>query len=518
MAFRRTIAALLLLLPGIARADWHEASSAHFVVYSEQSPDRLREFATNLERFDRAFRRLRGLPDEPIGKAGRVTVFVLNEAAAVGRLARNGEVAGFYLPRASGAIAVVPRYASTTLPNALPPMAVLLHEYAHHLMTTVSPNLVYPLWVSEGFAEFNATATFGGDGSVTFGQPPAYRINSLRSRNPLPIEKLFTADVQKLTDEERGGLYARGWLLTHYLVIGAPDRKGQFGNYLRAINAGKSPLEAAAAFGDLRTLENDLNRYLNGRLAALMLRSDELPLAPIQIRTLGPGAAATMTARIRVTVGLPPKDMAALYEEVKRTAAPYPDDAEAQSVLAEAAFAVRDLPGAEAAVDRAIAADPAMIEPRLRKAKIRFTLAARAGDRTPATWFAVRKAIAAANRLDPDHPEPLMLYYRSYLQAGQPPTELAEQGFAHAFLMAPFDQTLRFNNALMQMRKGDKDGARTLLAPLAFAPHGQGLANRAARIVAEIDAGNAKQALAELDGVGGGGEEEPPTAAPSPAN
>ncbi|HVJ03669.1 MAG TPA: hypothetical protein VM662_15935 [Sphingomonas sp.] len=511
---RGFLAAALLILPATAHADWHEASSKHFVVYSEQSPERLKEFATNLERFDRAFRRLRGLPDDLAGKAGRVTVFVMNESAAVGKLARSDNVAGFYLPRASGSVAIVPRYAGSTMPNAMPPMAVLLHEYAHHLMMTASPNRVYPAWVSEGFAEFNATATFGRDGSVTFGQPPAYRVASLTTRFPLPLAKLFAADTLKLSDEERGGLYARGWLLTHYLAIGAPERKGQLGSYLDAVNAGKPSLEAAAAFGDVRRLENELDRYVSGRLAALKLNSDQLPVAPVQIRKLGAGAAALMDVRIRVTVGLPQKEMAAAYEEAKRAAAPYPNDAKAQAVLAEAAFAVRDLPAAEAAVDRAIAAAPDMIEPRIRKAKILFTNAARAGDRTPATWTAVRKEIAAANRLDADHPEPLMLFYRSYVQSRQKPTELAQKGLEYALEMAPFDNTLRFNVATMLMRNGEKERARSLLAPLAFAPHGKGFAQRAARLIAEIDAGEAKKALAELEG-SDGGEDSPTVPSPS---
>ena len=102
MLVRKLVAAFLLLVPGIARADWYEASSAHFVIYSEQPPERLKEFATNLERFDRAFRRLRGIADDPVGKAGRVTVFVINESRTVMKLARNDNVAGFYMPRASG--------------------------------------------------------------------------------------------------------------------------------------------------------------------------------------------------------------------------------------------------------------------------------------------------------------------------------------------------------------------------------------------------------------------------------
>jgi hypothetical protein len=71
--------------------------------------------------------------------------------------------------------------------------------------------------------------------------------------------------------------------------------------------------------------------------------------------------------------------------------------------------------------------------------------------------------------------------------------------------MAPFDSTLRFNVATMLLRNGDRDSARKLLAPLAFAPHGRGFAQRAAKLVAQIDSGKANDALAELERAEGGG-------------
>ena len=55
-------------------------------------------------------------------------------------------------------------------------------------------------------------------------------------------------------------------------------------------------------------------------------------------------------------------------------------------------------------------------------------------------------------------------------------------------------------NALVMLRQGEKDGARALLAPLAFNPHNPGMANQAAKLIAEIDAGKAAQAERELEG------------------
>ena len=44
-----------------AAAAWMEASSDHFVIYSDSDEKQLREFATGLERFDKGMRVLRSV-------------------------------------------------------------------------------------------------------------------------------------------------------------------------------------------------------------------------------------------------------------------------------------------------------------------------------------------------------------------------------------------------------------------------------------------------------------------------
>ena len=45
---------LALALPGAARAEWFEASSAHFVVYADDSERDIRKFSEQLERYHEA--------------------------------------------------------------------------------------------------------------------------------------------------------------------------------------------------------------------------------------------------------------------------------------------------------------------------------------------------------------------------------------------------------------------------------------------------------------------------------
>ena len=486
-----------LLTPASARAaDWYEASTAHFVVYSEQSPAKLQQFASRLERFDAAIRWLRDLPDEPVGKANRVTVYVVDDTGDVAQLSHRYP-AGFYKPRAGGSLAVVPRTAGAA-ETSLSAQQILLHEYTHHLFWTQSPNAVYPAWYIEGYAETLATVKFYDDGAIDYGRPPQYRGYGLLNGNALPIEKLLVADTLKLTNEQRDGLYGRGWLLSHYLLLSG-KRQGQLAAYLNAINAGKPPMEAAKAFGDLRELDRELERYKRGTFGVRKLSASVIKPAAVEMRKLSAGEAATMDVRIRSKVGVNDKTSPGVYERAKRAAAAYPNDCGAQLVLAEAAYDARDFAAAEAAADRALKANPQANDGHVYKAMARMASALKAGDRTPATWTAIRKIIAAGNRVDPEDPEPLILYYRSFVDAGSAPSDNAKAGLRKAFELAPQDDRLRFNLATMLLRDGDKAGARAMLAPLAYQPHGKGLAMASTALIKLIDSGDTDAVIRQLD-------------------
>jgi hypothetical protein len=156
--------AIVLAMP--AHAAWHEATTKHFRLYSDGSPQSLREFATKVERFDAVLRNKLGVGDEPSPQ--RLTIFVLRtseQVAAVSGMGRS--VAGFYSPAASGSIAVTHRERKTGRYDDSGEMT-LFHEYAHHFMYHYFP-FAYPLWFSEGFAEYVSTTTFTKDGQAEMG-------------------------------------------------------------------------------------------------------------------------------------------------------------------------------------------------------------------------------------------------------------------------------------------------------------------------------------------------------------
>jgi tetratricopeptide (TPR) repeat protein len=506
---------LLVMLPGVAHAQWHEASSDHFVIYSKDRPERLQKFAETLERFDLAMRGLRGWKNDPVAPAARLTIFVLGSTDAVGELAGDSMVAGFYSGRASGSVAFVPRVSGTDTFD-LNAQTILFHEYTHHLMMSEFANAAFPAWLVEGWAEFHATAQIQRDGSVTFGYAPNYRAWGLLSGNPLPLERILGGNLGKMTDQQTDSLYGRSWLLTHYFTF-EPSRSGQLGKYIRAINAGKPASEAMTEFGDLRVLNRELDRYLKKpSLSGRTVPASAIKLGPIRIRPLTEGEAATMPVRIRSDRGVDEKTAPRVYAAAKKAAAPYPNDPAAQGVLAETAYDAQDYEGALAAAERALAVDPASMQALIYKALTQMAIAEKNKDYKRETWSAIRKTLVAANKVDPDNPEVLILYYRSFVDAGQTAPAVARDGLYRAYELVPQDRGLRFQVAAMFLDDGKPEVARALLVPMLQDPHSGELAAQAAKVIAEIDAGDTKAAQKDVAAGAGSTQNPPPKAGTAP--
>ena len=501
-SIRLAVAALLLCSPAAALAEWREASSRHFLVYSEGSEQSVREFATKLEKFDKAMRLLLGFQDEEVGPGNRVTVFVVDNLAAVQRLARakGSGIAGFYSGRAGTSLAVVPRVNGSGSKTDLAPATILLHEYSHHLMLQ-NAAAAYPAWFREGFAEFYSTARFEKDGRIGFGAAANHRGWGLIGMSPLPIELLFDPTRRKLDQAEwEATIYGRGWLLTHYLTFES-SRTGQLDAYLKAINGGKGSLEAArSVFGDLKALDGELKTYLKRRMIPyLPIKAEMLAIRPVTVRTLGPGETAIMDLRIRSRVGVTKQDAAQVARDMRKAAAPWPTDPAVQAALAEAEFASGNLDAAEAAAARAIAADPKNVDALTYRAMAAFERAKASAASGEAAWKKVRSTIVQANRADPNDPRPLLLYYRSFGEQGIAPTRLAVDGLLRAFALAPQDVGLRMNAARQLLVDGQAAEARRAVTPIAFDPHGGALGQAVAAVIAKLDSSGAKAALQAWD-------------------
>lgn len=492
MRWVKGLAAMLALAaPAGAHAAWHEASGKHFVVYSNDDPADIKAFAEELERFDKAIRTLRGIPDVPIGPENRLTVFVVRDVAAVGKLAGNPNIAGFYSGRASGSLAVVPRYGTGGGAMRMSASTVLLHEYTHHLMFSSYPNAAFPGWFTEGFAEFHSTARFEPDGTMMLGRPATHRAWELYTTGDVKIATLLNAKVRNAD-----AIYGLGWLLTHYLSFNE-TRKAQFGEYVRRLNSGQTLDEASKAFGDLGALDRELRRYMRQRSWSVWtMPVSALPIAPVTLRPLTAGEAATMQVRIRSDVGVNQRTAPGVARDARRAAAPYPNDPAVQAMLAEAEFDAGQYDAALAAAERALAADPRRVPALLYKAQALIAKAVAAKTTDSATWLAARAPLLAANKIDTESPAPLALYYTSFIAAGQTPTKNAGDALLKAQALAPFDLGVRMTAARVLIERKEAEGAKRMLAPVAYDPHRVELGAFATRIIAALDKQDYAAALA----------------------
>jgi hypothetical protein len=431
------------------------------------NPGELKQYAERLERFDQAVRYIRGMQDPKLTDANRLRIYVLRSERTVARLAGSYWVSGFYQARASGSSVFVPRKAAGASYWDLDSEFIFFHEYAHHLQLQFASAAIPP-WISEGFAEFLATAVIEDDGSVTVGRVPQYRSWALFA-DDLRIEQMLGTTNRKFTGTQLGELYGKGWLLVHYLNF-TPARKGQAARYVEAIQQGSTPLEAArSAFGDLRALDRELGRYKNGKIPAFTVEGKHLSIGPVIVRELGAAEDAAMDIHIRSTSGVSKKNAASVASDARKVAGKYPGNAFAQAVLAEAEFDAENYIEAEAAAGRALSADPVNVRALTYKGRAQMELA-KSSQSTP-DWKSIRSWFTKANKLDNDNAEPLMLFYQTYVKQGVAPTKNAIDGLLYATALAPRDDELRrmaVRQLLLEERTQD---AKRYFAPLAYQPH-----------------------------------------------
>lgn len=494
------LAAVGLAVATPADAAWNVAESKHFVIYADERPKELADFAARLERFDKAVRHARGMDDPPIGDGNRLSVFVLPTVAAVQRLMgdKSNFVAGYYVGRASGSVAFVPRRAGTGLDGDMNADIVFFHEYAHHLMMQALDRPL-PEWVVEGFAEFMSTVRFESDGSVGLGAPANHRAWALFEGKSLPLETLLSGNYDKITNEEREtSIYGQGWLLIHYLTF-EPSRQGQLDRYADLINRGTTPLDAArSAFGDLKQLERDLRNYLNrSHMRYLKISSSVTQPGPVNVQPLSEGAARIILLRAKSESGVDAQTAEPLAAQMRAVEARYPGDELVEISLSEAELDAKHPEAAEGAANRAIKVDAKSTDALVLKGRAIVERGVKMdADAAEPLFDEARRLFIAANKIDAEDPEPLMEYYKAFVREGRAPTANAIAALHYASDLAPQDGSLRMNSAMQYLDDGKLAEARRTLAPIAYDPHGRAVAKIARLMMQRIDSGDGKGAIA----------------------
>ncbi len=470
-----------------AQADWHEASSEHFVVYADDSAKDVQRFAEMLERYHAAMSLITGRSTEPPSPSNRVTIFAVGSDRQIRKLAGGSKtIAGFYIPRAGASRAFVPdirlRGRNTDFS-----MIVLLHEYAHHFLIS-SSRFAMPRWMSEGGAEFFASASFDKDGSMNIGKPAIHRAAELAYARDVPLRELLDHELYEANRGKKyDAFYGRSWLLFHYLRF-EESRAGQLNAYWQAIREGQSSLEAAEmAFGDLDELEDELENYSKARkMFNYRLPPERVPIGPVAVREVSEGLGEMLPIIIRSQRGVNKEEAAEVLVDAREVAAEYPGDAGVLAALAEAEYDAGNDAEAISAADRAIAIDPSITNSYVQKGYALFRMAEDADDQE-AAYARAMEPFSALNGIENDHPLPLVYYYRSFVYRGAEPNETARHALERAAQLAPFDKSLWLNAAMMQLREGKIAIARSSLEPLANDPHGGGMAVMVQRLIEALE-------------------------------
>lgn len=486
------LAACALSFSQPAFARWHRADSDRFVIYSDSRAEDIRDFAEMLERYHVALELESGRKVPIPSPSSRLTIYMVGSMADLRDVYGNNRasVAGFYIPRANGSVAFVPnirfgardrargrvgtRYSrgnSGGIENDFS-FTVLLHEYAHHFLIASSRHAM-PRWLSEGGAEYFSSARFNRDGSVDIGLPNNNRAFEISQAAPVPLRELLDYELYRKNRGSRyDAYYGRSWLLFHYLRFNS-ERAGQLASYWQAVANGAASMDAAdQVFGDLDALDSEIRDY--GRqtsMSGMRFAASDIAIGSVTVRELTKGHAEMMPVIISSDRGVDSEEAVKVAADARAVASKYPNDAEVLAALAEAEFDAGNDDAAIAASERAIAEDPAVTNAYVQKGYALFRKAQEA-DGKDAAYAAAMRPFEALNAIEADHTQPLIHFYRSFVQRGVKPPESAKFALERATQLAPFDRGLAVEVAEMKAAEGDTVVARYLLGPVAANPHG----------------------------------------------
>ena len=488
-----------------SHAEWRKFETAHFIIFSESDDKRVNDLARGLEQVDGLMRMATGLRDDT--KPVKVRIYEMADEggveAALGE--NNSGVAGFYTSNILGPYAVTLRKVFSAGDKDFTAKLVLHHEYAHHFMLQYFP-ATYPSWYVEGFAELIGSSKQLPDGRIAYGFPAKHRGHSIAAYW-VNLSDVLLRPPEKVRNFD---LYGQGWAMTHYLTF-SKERSPQLRRYLESLTAGKTPEEAATAFGDLTALNREVRSHVVS--SVFDYRPVTVPLAePVIQRVLPLGAAEA--ALIPDTIAFNDTDLAlyrknserereasrrqAMLKRVRAKAANFPGDTYALLLLAEEENALGSKQAALASVDRVLALQPnhagAMV---LKSTLLSDSAKSMPGGAVRTSRAAEARRLAmAANKLDPDNALTYVAFYKSYPAAGQKVPPSAVDGLAVAVEKLPDNTAIR--QLLVDQLENEgrfAEAAFTLLA-IANDPHESPLRQAARERLAVLKAKAAGKAAA----------------------
>lgn len=487
--FRWVVAVLLCLVSTPLLAQWQVAETPHFRLYGGVDQATLAERARLLEDFHALLVRATGR-NLPAG-APRLDVFLVDSIADMPpRQKLPPGAAGYYLADA-GRISAVALARPPAGPGGLSGSELLLHEYAHHFMAGAG-RFAYPAWYVEGFAEYFATARFGGR-RVTVGEPSPVRRAALSTGPWLPMETLLARKPDLSRGQDAALFYAQSWLLTHYMFR-TPSARRPFAAYLRAQAAGADPVQAFRTHvdSDLPGFEAKLRRYLKAQATVSSFDRVQETQEDVHLSALPQGSERLLPLLVQLEHNGAGPDSAAMLVAVQAIVGDAPQEPLARRTLAVAELEAGRPAAAGKLLDALLADEPANAD------LLRWRAQAIRAERVPGAQSRALDYLGRALTAAPDDWRVLHAYARLQRTAGGGMPTHALEALLKAHTLAPQVSEIVLDTALALSQAGRLPEAASVLEPLAWAPHGGPASDIAQRMLARARAGDREGLLAEV--------------------
>ncbi len=222
-----------------------------------------------------------------------------------------------------------------------------------------------------------------------------------------------------------------------------------------------------------------------------------LKFAPIQIATLSAGASAAIPLLMELSSGTSAVAAERTARKARAVEPQFLGDELVETTLAEAELDANHPEAAEQAADRAAGLNPRNTDAIILQGRAIAARAVKANaTERHALFEQARDKFIAANRIDPEDPEPLMEFCMTFALEGVRANANAIAALHYASDLAPQDLGLRMNSAVQYLAENKPAEARRALIPIAYNPHDHEYGDKARDMVSKIDSGDLKAALA----------------------
>jgi tetratricopeptide (TPR) repeat protein len=474
---RRLFAGLVAVLalagrPAAAAERWTMIPGRSLTVIGDQSPETLRDVATQIEQFRAVLGSLIPNANRPLPLPTVVFVFGSRRAMEPFVPVRNGKPAAI-----DGLFVRWPdaNHILLSLENFDESAAIIYHEYTHLLVSNAVRSL--PPWLAEGLADYYGSYQVAANRrSALIGRPLPWQVALLRSRG-MPVRELLAVDSSAALHDEsmrRSIFYAESWALTHYLLTEYPNGAAAINRFSAAFAEGAEVQEAfVQAFGAPEELDKQIANYIRRPAFAAnrFVFTEQLTVpAPPAPRALSAPEAAAWLGDLQRRVGR--DDEAA--KRIEAAVAKQPDVPMCQVALGLLRLSQLRTEEGVAALNKAdsLAPDDFTTQFLLGVALLRTD---RSSDENVA---AAGRALTRAVALNPESSDAHA--WLAYVQMQSPKT-LAEAraSIERAMALAPGRLDYRLRYADVRILQGEPNAVRPLLAAIAANKHDSAAARQA---------------------------------------